>query len=288
MITRAVLAAALAMTAALTLSVGSAAATWSTSGAGTAVTASQALPAGATPGVLGFGSFALVTWSATALPDGTRATSYVLQRTNVVDGSAVQVCAPTGTACLETGVPNGTWVYRVQARLGTWIGPWGAPSAPFQVGPAPLAAVAADVPLDPVPLDPVAVVAADVPLDPVPLATDPVPAPVALVVTDPVPAPVAPVAADPLPEPAPVVTDPLPEPAPVVAEPVTPATPDPVPDVLTVPVTDPTVGVAGTVAADPVLAADAVVSSLVAVPANVPGEVTPTPATVAPPVVVDG
>ena len=274
-IRRAFMGALVAALAVVTMSTGHSAASWSSSGAGIVTTASHVLPAGSTPGVFAFGRFALISWAATTLPDGTRATGSFVYRTNTLDGSSVQVCATTINACFDTAIPDGTWHYTVQARLGTWVGPAGAPSAPIVVG-GPAAAAVPDattlVLVDPVPdlLDPVG------PTGPTDPTVTPAPAPAA---PEPEPTVADPVVVDP-PVMDPVVVDPAVV-DPVVVDPVVvdPPVVDPVvvdPPVVDPPVVDPVVvdpTVVEPAVVDPAVVDPSVVDPVVVEPADVAADV---------------
>jgi hypothetical protein len=225
---RALLTTGLVMAAVVTLSMGRAAAGWSAAGTGSMASASQMVPAGGTPSVLMFGRIAIVSWPTISLPGGTPVSSYVLQRTNILNGTTVQVCATTGTICFEGSVPDGAWQYRVRGRLGAWIGAFGPPAATVYLGvPAPLAAL--DVPVAAV-IDPAPALAPTLVAVPEPSLVDPSltadPAPT----VDPVPtaAPDAPAVLDPAPvvDPAPAV-EPAPAVDPAAAPPVEPVAADP-------------------------------------------------------------
>jgi hypothetical protein len=67
-----------------------------------------------------------VTWNAAALGNGGAVTGYVVHRYGAgnVPQSVGAGCSGvlTGTSCSESGVPDGTWTYGVQAKFDNWFG----------------------------------------------------------------------------------------------------------------------------------------------------------------------
>ncbi|MBC9734955.1 DUF4082 domain-containing protein [Nocardioides marmotae] len=89
----------------------------------TGVTATPSGPDGAT-----------VTWQAASLPEGVGPVGYQVTAYPAGGGEPRTpggTCTGTGgpgdtvsaTTCEDTGVPDGTWVYRVAVRVGSWTGP---------------------------------------------------------------------------------------------------------------------------------------------------------------------
>lgn len=111
-------------------------------GAGSGQAVAQSLPVPAAPTAVAVGSAVTVTWTPVTLSGGTPATGYVVERLDTA-GTPVAVLPSctgvlTGTSCTESGVPAGTWSYRVSARYATWTGPTSAPSSPITVLPTTL------------------------------------------------------------------------------------------------------------------------------------------------------
>ena len=93
---------------------------------GGAVAQAQHLPAPAAPVAVAVGPNVTVTWSAVTSSGGQPVDGYVVERLDE-GGVPVVVLAgcdtvSVGTSCNESGVPAGTWTYRVQAVLGSWMG----------------------------------------------------------------------------------------------------------------------------------------------------------------------
>ncbi|HWM22013.1 MAG TPA: hypothetical protein VNO51_20145, partial [Ilumatobacteraceae bacterium] len=91
-----------------------------------------------------------LSWSATTLTGGTPAESYIVRRydtSNVAQPVLAGCDVVTSTGCVENNVPIGAWTYSVQARMGSWSGVEGTPSATITVATSSLV-------LDPTPLGP--------------------------------------------------------------------------------------------------------------------------------------
>jgi hypothetical protein len=109
-------------------------ASWSLPGAGQSAAKAQVLPAGGTPSATATGASVTVTWPQSTLATGEAVPAYVVTRYDALTGIAQTTladCAGTIAAltCTETGVPAGTWRYRVAPKLETWLGAQGPASA---------------------------------------------------------------------------------------------------------------------------------------------------------------
>ncbi len=76
---------------------------------------------------------ATVTWQSASLPEGVGPVGYQVTAYPVGGGEPRTpggTCSGTvsATSCGDTGVPDGTWVYRVAVRVGSWTGPVSDPS----------------------------------------------------------------------------------------------------------------------------------------------------------------
>ena len=84
-----------------------------------------------------------VSWTAITLSGGQPASGYVVERLDTlgVPVAVLPACnVVVATApCVESGVPVGTWSYRVRGVLGGWTGSPSAASAPITVLPATVA-----------------------------------------------------------------------------------------------------------------------------------------------------
>jgi hypothetical protein len=141
---------------AFTLSVGVATAYWSSSTAQGADGSSGATTAGQgqTPTASAAGDDVTVSWSASTLANGGAMDGYLVNRydaSTLTTQTVLADCAGTVTAttCLETGVPDGEWVYTVTPVLAaSWQGAESAASNAVIVGNAAPVAVADSYPLD--------------------------------------------------------------------------------------------------------------------------------------------
>ena len=127
------------------LSGGAAWAFWSgdtTSGSGGAAAAAN-VGAGATPTANASGSSVTVSWSASTLSTGTAVDGYQVKRYDagtLTPQAVLTACdgTVTATSCIETGVPEGRWVYTVTPLFATsWRGAESATSPPVWVDVTP-------------------------------------------------------------------------------------------------------------------------------------------------------
>jgi len=91
------------------------------------------MPAGNTPGASAVLSTVTVTWAANSFPGGTPVPGYLIRRFNSltqVEGTVLAACSGirSGTSCVESGVPAGTWRYTVTPAAGVWRGAQSAQS----------------------------------------------------------------------------------------------------------------------------------------------------------------
>jgi hypothetical protein len=125
--------AALIAAAALALAAPAAGA-WSAGASGLGAAAARTMPAGNTPsGAAAVGSVT-VTWTASTFAGGTPVPGYVVRRFNSVtqaEATVLSACSGivSGTSCVESGVPVGSWRYTVTPAAGTWRGAQSAQSA---------------------------------------------------------------------------------------------------------------------------------------------------------------
>ncbi len=94
-----------------------------------------------------------LSWSATTLTGGTPAESYTVRRydtSNVAQAVLAGCDVVTTTSCVENNVPIGAWTYSVQARMGSWAGAEGAPSATITVATSSLV-LDSTAPISPLP-----------------------------------------------------------------------------------------------------------------------------------------
>jgi hypothetical protein len=111
-----------------------AAGAWSAGASGSGAAAARTMPAGTIPsGSAGAGSVT-VSWTASTFAGGTPVPGYVVRRFNSVtqaEATVLPACAGivSGTSCVESGVPTGSWKYTVTPAAGTWRGAQSAQSA---------------------------------------------------------------------------------------------------------------------------------------------------------------
>lgn len=115
----------------------SAAASWNAGGgSGSAYSKARSLNGTAAPNVTVSGRRVTVSWTDPGGP--VPATGYLVKRYNNADVQQTigAACAGTvsGTSCAESGVPPGSWKYRVTSARGAWRGPESAASAVATVG----------------------------------------------------------------------------------------------------------------------------------------------------------
>ncbi len=89
-----------------------------------------------------------VSWQEATLPEDAGAATYTVLAYPAAGGAARTpggTCAGTisATTCEDSSVPDGTWLYRVSVRLGSWTGPASDVSAPVEL-PAATNPVAAE------------------------------------------------------------------------------------------------------------------------------------------------
>jgi hypothetical protein len=99
-----------------------------------------AMPAGNSPSVAKNGKNASIDWVGNKILAGVPAESYIVTRFGA--GDPVVVCDHvTATTCKDKAVPGGTWTWKVQPVLKTWIGDHSADSVALTFsGPPPTAA----------------------------------------------------------------------------------------------------------------------------------------------------
>jgi hypothetical protein len=99
-----------------------------------------AMPAGNAPSVAKNGKNATIDWVGNKIVAGVPVESYIVTRLGT--GDSVVVCDHvTATACKDKAVPTGTWTWKVQPVLRTWIGEYSPHSVPLTFsGPPPTAA----------------------------------------------------------------------------------------------------------------------------------------------------
>ena len=133
---RAAVATLLAAVAFVALPMRFASAAFSSSGAGSARATLQSIPQAAAPVGVSSGHDVTLSWAATTLSGGTPATAYTVRRYNTsnVAQPVLDACITvTTTSCVEHNVPAGTWLYSVQARMGSWTGAESAKSAAITI-----------------------------------------------------------------------------------------------------------------------------------------------------------
>jgi hypothetical protein len=75
-----------------------------------------------------------VTWTASTFAGGTPVPGYVVRRFDSLtqaEATVLPACSGivSGTSCVESGVPVGSWTYTVTPAAGTWRGAQSAQSA---------------------------------------------------------------------------------------------------------------------------------------------------------------
>ncbi|HEY0521386.1 MAG TPA: hypothetical protein VGC84_17985, partial [Ilumatobacteraceae bacterium] len=119
-----------------------AAALYSTLSPGTGTGRAAVVPAGNTPTAVAAGRDMTVSWAPSTMSGGTPMSGYVVRRfdNSGVEDTVLSGCAGivAGVSCVENAVPVGTWRYTVTPRLGAWIGPASALSAPQVITSATL------------------------------------------------------------------------------------------------------------------------------------------------------
>ncbi|HEX4982708.1 MAG TPA: hypothetical protein VFV63_13470 [Ilumatobacteraceae bacterium] len=101
----------------------------------------QAVPESVAPVAIVSGREVALSWSATTLTGGAPAESYTVRRydtSNVAQTVLTGCDVVTTTSCVENNVPIGAWTYSVQAKLGSWTGAEGSPSATITVAASSL------------------------------------------------------------------------------------------------------------------------------------------------------
>lgn len=104
-----------------------AAGAWSAVASGPGAAAARTLPTGNTPsGSAGVGSVTL-TWTASSFAGGPPVPGYVIRRfnnLNQAEATVLSACSGivTGTSCVESGVPTGSWRYTITPAVGAWRG----------------------------------------------------------------------------------------------------------------------------------------------------------------------
>lgn len=114
-------------------------AAWTTTETGGAAGAAATMPGGAAPTLAVSGSDVVVTWPAATFADGTPVAGYVVQRFDASSGQLATVgpaCSGvlTETACTESAVAPGNWVYTDTPVQLSWTGAQSPPSAPASTG----------------------------------------------------------------------------------------------------------------------------------------------------------
>jgi hypothetical protein len=99
-----------------------------------------AMPAGNSPSVAKNGKSATIDWVGSKILAGVPAESYIVTRFGV--GDPIVVCAHViATTCRDKAVPGGTWTWKVQPVLKTWVGDYSPSSVALTFsGPPPTAA----------------------------------------------------------------------------------------------------------------------------------------------------
>ncbi len=122
-------------------------------GTGSALAAAQSIPESVPPVAIVSGREVALSWSATTLTGGTPAESYTVRRydtSNVAQVVLTGCDVVTTTSCVENNVPVGAWTYSVQARMGSWVGAEGPPSATITVATSSLV-LDSTAPISPLP-----------------------------------------------------------------------------------------------------------------------------------------
>jgi hypothetical protein len=126
--------------AALTVTAGSALASWQPAGSGVGSARSKNMSAsvGAKPTATPSVHNVTVSWAASTFLEGGAVPSYIVKRYDLLGNpqSVGAACSGlvSGTSCIESGVPTNTWKYTVTPAIGTWwIGVEGPQSDPVIV-----------------------------------------------------------------------------------------------------------------------------------------------------------
>jgi hypothetical protein len=134
------LALSVSVTALAVFTAGSAFASWQATGNGIGSARSKAMSgtAAAKPTASVASHNVTVSWTASIFATGGPVPSYVVRRYDGVLGGVQTIgtaCSGlvSGTSCVESGVPTGTWKYSVQPAAGTWRGVEGPQSDPVVV-----------------------------------------------------------------------------------------------------------------------------------------------------------
>jgi len=112
-------------------------AAWSAAATGPAAARAVTMPTGSAPAAFVSGTDVTVRWPAATMSDGTAVEGYRVERVDA-NGNAAPVAAAcagpiTGTACVEHGVPAGTWRYFDTPIEGNWLGVRSSPGGPVTV-----------------------------------------------------------------------------------------------------------------------------------------------------------
>ena len=111
--------------AAATLAAG-AVAGWRPAGAGTGSAKGKAMPNGNKPAGAVASHDVTVSWAGSTFSSGGSVPGYKVRRYDLLGNlqTVGGACAGTvsGTSCVETAVPTGTWQYTVTPAAGTWLG----------------------------------------------------------------------------------------------------------------------------------------------------------------------
>lgn len=107
---------------------------WSAGATGSGAAAARTMPAGNTPSGTAAPGSVTVTWTASTFAGGAAVPGYVVRRFNSVtqaEATVLPACAGivSGTSCIESSVPIGSWKYTVTPAAGTWRGTQSAQSA---------------------------------------------------------------------------------------------------------------------------------------------------------------
>jgi hypothetical protein len=107
---------------------------WAAGSPGSGKTGAKTMPAGNVPAGSVAGNAVTLTWTASTFAGGGSSPGYVIRRFNSVtsaESGVLSACSGTvsGTTCIESGVPIGTWKYTVTPAAGIWRGAQSAQSA---------------------------------------------------------------------------------------------------------------------------------------------------------------
>ncbi|MEZ5249589.1 MAG: hypothetical protein R2713_10365 [Ilumatobacteraceae bacterium] len=112
----------------VSVGVPSAAAGYEATASGQVQVDAQFVPPPAAPVATNVGADVTVSWGAVTSSGGLPVDGYLVER---LDAGGAPVVIGAGcdgvvaaTSCVETGVPAGTWTYRVRARFAGWTGPF--------------------------------------------------------------------------------------------------------------------------------------------------------------------